>query len=72
MSILNQFTMKTILFTLLLIPFIGFSQITISGTVKDKKTETLIENAMVVLKPFRIKGGDIIQEKRQKKMGFSN
>ena len=64
--------MKTILFTLLLIPFIGFSQITISGTVKDKKTETLIENAMVVLKPSRIKGGDIIQEKRQKKMGFSN
>jgi len=67
LSILNQFTMKTILFTLLLIPFIGFSQITISGTVKDKKTETLIENAMVVLKPFRIKGGGILFRKKDKK-----
>ncbi len=70
MSILNQFTMKTILFTLLLIPFIGFSQITISGTVKDKKTETLIENAMVVLKPSRIKGGGYYSGKKTKKNGL--
>ena len=63
--------MKTLLLTLLLIPIMGFSQITISGIVKDKETETLIENAIVVLKPFRIKGGGYYSGKKtEKKWSF--
>lgn len=61
--------MKTLLLTLLLIPIMGFSQITISGIVKDKETETLIENAVVVLKPFRIKGGGYYSGKKTEKNG---
>ncbi len=61
--------MKTLLLTLLLIPIMGFSQITISGIVKDKETETLIENAIVVLKPFRIKGGGYYSGKKTEKNG---
>jgi len=61
--------MKTLLLTLLLIPIMGSSQITISGIVKDKETETLIENAVVVLKPFRIKGGGYYSGKKTEKNG---
>ncbi len=61
--------MKTLLLTLLLIPIMGFSQTTISGIVKDKETETLIENAVVVLKPFRIKGGGYYSGKKTEKNG---
>jgi outer membrane protein OmpA-like peptidoglycan-associated protein len=61
--------MKTLLLTLLLIPIMGFSQVTISGIVKDKETETLIENAVVVLKPFRIKGGGYYSGKKTEKNG---
>ncbi|MDA9893539.1 OmpA family protein [Flavobacteriaceae bacterium] len=61
--------MKTLLLALLLIPIMGFSQVTISGIVKDKETETLIENAVVVLKPFRIKGGGYYSGKKTEKNG---
>jgi len=61
--------MKTLLLTLLLIPIMGFSQTTISGIVKNKETETLIENAVVVLKPFRIKGGGYYSGKKTEKNG---
>lgn len=61
--------MKTLLLALLLIPIMGFSQVTISGIVKDKETETLIENAIVVLKPFRIKGGGYYSGKKTEKNG---
>ena len=61
--------MKTLLLTLLLIPIMGFSQTTISGIVKDKETETLIENAVVVLKPYRIKGGGYYSGKKTEKNG---
>ena len=61
--------MKTLILTLLLIPIMGFSQTTISGIVKNKETETLIENAVVVLKPFRIKGGGYYSGKKTEKNG---
>lgn len=61
--------MKTLLLALLLIPIMGFSQVTISGIVKDKETETLIENAVVVLKPFKIKGGGYYSGKKTEKNG---
>ena len=47
----------------------GFSQITINGIVKDKKTETLIENAIVMLKPSSVKGGGYYSGKKTKKNG---
>jgi outer membrane protein OmpA-like peptidoglycan-associated protein len=61
--------MKTLLLALLLIPIMGFSQVTISGIVKDKETETLIENAVIVLKPFKIKGGGYYSGKKTEKNG---
>tara|TARA_B100000767_G_scaffold86989_1_gene83599 strand:- start:2621 stop:3589 length:969 start_codon:yes stop_codon:yes gene_type:complete len=61
--------MKKIYFTLLLIPIIGYSQIKISGIVKDKETGTLIENAIVTLKPSNIAGAGYYSGKKTIKNG---
>ena len=61
--------MKKIYFTLLLIPIIGYSQIKISGVVKDKETGILIENAIVTLKPSNIVGAGYYSGKKTIKNG---
>ena len=52
-----------------MIPIIGYSQIKISGVVKDKETGTLIENAIVTLKPSNIVGAGYYSGKKTIKNG---
>ena len=52
-----------------MIPIIGFSQININGIVKDEKTGTLIENAIVTLKPSNLKGAGYYSGKKTIKNG---
>ena len=52
-----------------MIPIIGYSQISISGVVKDKETGTLIENAIVTLKPTNLSGAGYYSGKKTIKNG---
>ena len=52
-----------------MIPIIGYSQIKINGVVKDKETGTLIENAIVTLKPSNIVGAGYYSGKKTIKNG---
>ena len=61
--------MKKIYLTILMIPIIGYSQISISGIVKDNDTGTLIENAIVTLKPNNLVGGGYYSGKKTIKNG---
>ena len=57
------------LLSLLFLPLFLFSQIHISGVVKDKETGTLIENATVMLKPYTISGGGYYSGLKTQKNG---
>ena len=61
--------MKKIYFTILMIPILGYSQISISGLVKDKNTGTFIENAIVTLKPNSLSGTGYYSGKKTIKNG---
>ena len=52
-----------------MIPIIGYSQISISGVVKDEETGTLIENAIVTLKPTNLSGAGYYSGKKTIKNG---
>ena len=57
------------LLILLFLPLFLFSQINISGVVKDKETGTLIENATVMLKPYSVSGGGYYSGLKTQKNG---
>jgi outer membrane protein OmpA-like peptidoglycan-associated protein len=50
-------------------PILGYSQISVSGLVKDKNTGTLIENAIVTLKPNSLSGAGYYSGKKTVKNG---
>ena len=61
--------MKKIYFAILMFPILGYSQISVSGLVKDKNTGTLIENAIVTLKPNSLSGAGYYSGKKTVKNG---
>ena len=61
--------MKKIYFAILMFPILGYSQISVSGLVKDKNTGTLIENAIVTLKPNSLSGAGYYSGKKTIKNG---
>lgn len=61
--------MIKIYFAILMFPILGYSQISVSGLVKDKNTGTLIENAIVTLKPNSLSGAGYYSGKKTVKNG---
>ena len=54
------------------LPLFLFSQINVTGVVKDKETGTLIENATVMLKPYNLSGGGYYSGLKTEKNGVFN
>ena len=61
--------MKKLFTIIILIPFLGLSQNNIKGVVKDKETGTLIEDAVVTVKPYRVSGAGYFSGLKTQKNG---
>ena len=53
---MKLYYIKKLFSLLIMLPSIGFAQLSFEGLVKDENTQTVLEGALVVVKPLRISG----------------